>query len=131
MIRCVKPRAAVLALLLAAAASSEAQVPRQFPPTALRGEVVGVAPPDVLLNGRPARLAAGARIRGPENRFELISFLAGKKLAVHYTVEDTSGQLMDLWVLTPSEFANQPWPATRDQARSWLFDPVTQKWTRP
>lgn len=107
-----------------------AQVPRLFPPTALRGEVTGTAPPDVLLNGKPARLAPGARIRNEDNRFEVIGQLAGRKLVVHYTL-DPGGQLLDIWVLTPSERANQPWPATPAQAQSWQFDPVAQKWVKP
>jgi hypothetical protein len=45
------------------------------------------APPDVLLNGKPARLAPGARIRNEDNRFEVIGALAGRKLVVHYTTD--------------------------------------------
>jgi hypothetical protein len=36
--------------------------------------------------------------------------------------------VLDVWILTPSERANQPWPATGSQAQSWQFDPVAQKW---
>ena len=111
-------------------ASVTAQVPRLFPPTALRGELTGSAPPDVLLNGKPARLAPGARIRNEDNRFEVIGWLAGRKWVVHYTT-DPGGQLLDIWILTPSERANQPWPATPAQAQSLQFDPVGQKWTKP
>ncbi|MFT3819257.1 MAG: hypothetical protein QM750_16720 [Rubrivivax sp.] len=129
MLRCAALGLAAGIAFFSAAAT--AQVPRAFPPTALRGEITGTAPPDVLLNGKPARLAAGARIRGEENRFELTSVLAGRKLIVNYTIEDTSGQLMEVWVLTPAERANTPWPASREQASTWTFDPVSQKWTRP
>ena len=126
MIRCV---ATGFAVLLATATAS-AQVTRLFPPTALRGELTGVAPPDVLLNGKPARLAAGARIRNEDNRFEVMGQLAGRKLLVHYTTEG-GGQLLDIWILRPSEIANQPWPATAEQAASWRFDPIAQTWSRP
>lgn len=131
MLRCAALGLAAGLALSLPSATAVAQVQRAFPATALRGELSGSAPPDVLLNGKPARLAAGARIRGEENRFELTSFLAGKKLVVHYTIEDTSGQLMEIWVLTPAELANTPWPATKEQATAWTFDPVAQKWTRP
>jgi hypothetical protein len=107
-----------------------AQVPRLFPAQALRGELVGTAPPDVQLNGRAARLAPGARIRNEENRFEVIGTLSGRRLIVHYTT-DPGGQLLDIWILTGSERANQPWPVTPAQSQSWQFDPVSQKWTRP
>lgn len=126
MLRCA---ALGLALLWAAPAVT-AQVPRLFPPTALRGELTGVAPPDVLLNGKPARLAPGARIRNEDNRFEVMGQLAGRKLLVHYTTEG-GGQLLDIWVLRPSEIANQPWPVSAEQARAWQFDPVSQRWSRP
>ena len=126
MIRC----AALGLVALAFVTSASAQVPRLFPPQALRGEVTGTAPPDVLLNGKPARLAPGARIRNEQNRFEVIGFLAGGKWVVHYTT-DPGGQLLDIWVLTPSERANLPWPSTTAQAQSWQFDPVAQKWVRP
>jgi hypothetical protein len=130
MNRCATVAGMVMSLSLFIGAV-HAQVPRQFPSKALRGEVVGTAPPEVSLNGQPARLAPGARIRGPQNRYELTSYLNGKTVIVNYTVEDISGQLMDVWVLTPAEIAKQPWPTTREQARTWLFNPVTQTWTRP
>ena len=61
MTRCA---AFALALALALLSSSvPAQVPRMFPPHALRGELVATAPPDVMLEGRAARLAPGARVR--------------------------------------------------------------------
>jgi hypothetical protein len=124
-------RCAALGLAgLAFASAVAAQVPRLFPPQALRGELSGTAPPDVLLNGNPARLAPGARVRNEENRFEVIGTLSGRKLVVHYTV-DAGGQLLDIWILTPSERANQPWPTTPEQARAWQFDPIAQKWVRP
>jgi hypothetical protein len=126
MLRC----AALGLTLLATASAVSAQVPRLFPPTALRGELTGTAPPDVLLNGKPARLAPGARIRNEDNRFEVMGHLAGRKLLVHYTTEG-GGQLLDIWILRPSEIANQPWPVSADQARAWQFDPVSQRWSRP
>ena len=125
------PRCAALGLaLLTACSAVTAQVPRLFPPTALRGELVGVAPPEVLLNGQPARLAPGARIRNEENRFEVMGQISGRTLVVHYTT-DAGGQLLDIWILRPSERANQPWPATVEQARRWTFDPIAQTWSRP
>jgi hypothetical protein len=118
----------LMALLFSSAVA--AQVPRLFPPTAQRGELVGTAPPDVQLNGKTARLAPGARIRNEQNRFEVIGSLAGGKWLVHYTT-DPGGQLLDIWILTPSERANQPWPVTTAQAQNWQFDPVAQKWSKP
>ena len=126
MIRCAA--LGLSALLFSSAVA--AQVPRLFPPTALRGELTGTAPPDVLLNGKPARLAPGARIRNEDNRFEVMGQIAGRKLVVNYTF-DAGGQLLDVWILTASERARQPWPVTPAQAQSWQFDPIAQIWSRP
>ena len=126
MIRCAA--LGLSALLFSSAVA--AQVPRLFPPTALRGELTGTAPPDVLLNGKPARLAPGARIRNEDNRFEVMGQIAGRKLVVNYTL-DAGGQLLDVWILTASERARQPWPVTPAQAQSWQFDPIAQIWSRP
>jgi hypothetical protein len=103
---------------------------RNFPATALRGEIAVQQPPELLLNGRPARLAPGARIRDENNMLALTGALAGRRLVVHYTV-DISGLLAEVWVLTPAERARVPWPVTREQAAAWSFDPLAQVWRRP
>ena len=126
MLRCF------IAALVAAnlAAPALAQVQRQFPQSALRGEIAFVDPPEVRLNGSPARLAPGSRIRGQNNMIEMSGALVGMKLWVHYTM-DTQGSVMDVWILRPEELAKKPWPANRAQAEAWLFDPAAQAWSRP
>ena len=124
-------RCAALTLSLAFVTGTVlAQVPRLFPSTALRGELSVVQPPDVLLNGRPARLSPGARIHNEENRFDVTGKLAGRKMTVHYTTAG-GGQLLDVWILTASERARRPWPTSESEARTWQFDPVAQVWSRP
>ena len=113
-----------------AALPAAAQMPRNFPATALRGEIAVVQPPELLLNGRPARLSPGARVRDENNMLALTGALAGRRVVVHYTV-DLSGLVSEVWVLTPAERARQPWPTTPEQAVAWLFDPVGQTWTKP
>ncbi|MFO1265907.1 MAG: hypothetical protein U1F25_07215 [Rubrivivax sp.] len=114
-----------------ASLGAAAQAPRSFPASALRGEIVVAQPPELLLNGKPARLAPGARIRG-ENNLMLVSgaLATNQRLVVHYTF-DREGQLGEVWILTAAERARQPWPETREQAAAWTFDPVGQTWTRP
>ncbi|MFM7704409.1 MAG: hypothetical protein ACKO6D_05740 [Rubrivivax sp.] len=134
MNRCAHGLAALAAAcLLAGPAPAAAQAPahRNFPPTALRGELVLDTHPQASLNGGPARLAPGARIRGPDNLLQLPAALAGQRLLVHYTLEPTTGLLLEVWVLNPAERAREPWPATPEQARAWRFDPSAQTWTRP
>jgi hypothetical protein len=123
------PTLALLAgLFAAAAAPAGAQAPRNFPATALRGELVIVQPPQVLLNRRPAQLAPGARIRGSNNMLQMSGELVNQRLLVHYTL-DIVGNLHEVWVLTPAELARQPWPMTPQQAQAWQFNPDMQTWT--
>lgn len=129
MPRCALAAATVL-LLASGMTSPSAQPTRPFPPTALRGELTVVQPPDVLLNGQPARLAPGSRIRGEHNMLVMSGAIVGQKHTVHYTV-DSYGLLMDVWLLTAAERANKPWPATPQQAATWAFDPAAQRWLRP
>ncbi len=126
MLRCAF--LAAFGLLLAWPAA--AQVQRPFPANALRGEVVVQQPPAVRLNGRAARLAPGARIRGDDNLLKMSGALVGQRLTVHYTL-DNAGELLDVWVLTPAELARRPWPTTPQQAAAWHFDPIGQVWSRP
>jgi hypothetical protein len=63
--------------------------------------------PEVLINGKPARLAPGARIRGSNNLLATPISLFGQKLPVRYTL-DTYGLVLDVWVLTPEEQAVRP-----------------------
>jgi hypothetical protein len=129
MLRC----AFVSRLVMAATVSllglpALAQAPRNFPATALRGEIVIVQPPDIAVNGRSARLAPGSRIRNTQNLLTLSGALVGQPLTVHYTV-DPLGLVLDVWILTDAERARQPWPTTPAQAAAWLFDPVEQTWS--
>jgi hypothetical protein len=121
-------------LLLAAAflfaMPAFAQVQRNFPQNALRGAIVFGAAPDITLNGQPARLAPGTRIRDMNNMTVVPGGLMGGRFLVNYTI-DLSGLVKDVWVLRPEEAANQPWPTTPDQAQAWSFDPIAQVWTKP
>ena len=140
MLRCVlpvAPRALFAALAVVAAtlpgaahAQPNPNPNRVFPATALRGEIAVGQPPALLLNGQPARLAPGARVRGPDNMLLLQAQLAGVRAVVHYTT-DLTGSLLDVWVLTPAEVARRPWPTTPQQAAAWTFDPVAQRWSQP
>ena len=107
-----------------------AQLQRQFPPTALRGEVEFGQPPEVRLNSEPWRLSPGTRIRDLNNMLVLSGSLVGSRHVVHYTIE-APGQIKDVWILRADEIANQPWPRTTKEASDWTFDVIAQRWTRP
>ncbi len=129
MLRCVTWALAV-ATLFSFPGIAAAQAQRNFPAHALRGEVRVVQPPEVLLNGSPARLAPGARIRDMANMLAMSGALVGLPLVVNYTL-DTQGSILDVWVLTATERARQPWPSTAAQAQSWQFNADAQTWSRP
>jgi hypothetical protein len=126
MFRCV----ALTATLLACALPAAAQTPRNFPANALRGEIMVTQPPELVLNGRAARLAPGARIRGENNLLLTSGTLVSQRLVVNYTI-DSYGLLLDLWVLTPQERSRRPWPTTPEQAATWRFDAASQTWSLP
>jgi hypothetical protein len=107
-----------------------AQVQRNFPPNALRGVLVVGEIPQVRVNGVDGTLAPGARIFGQNNMLQMSGSLVGAKLLVHYTL-DTSGQVKDVWILTPDEAAKRPWPRTLLEAEKWEFDFGTQTWSKP
>lgn len=125
MIRC-----ALVAAACAATLPAFAQATRTFPANALRGEIVVTLPPEIQLNGKPARLAPGARIVDERNLLQLSGALVGKRLVVHYT-RDNAGQPQQVWILTPAERARQPWPVNDQEQRGWLFDAAGQRWIKP
>ena len=126
MLRCVP--AVLVACVLAVPAAAHAQ--RTFTAKALRGEVEFGTPPEVTLNGKPARLAPGARIRDENNLLQLPAALVGRKAEVNYTTE-LEGMLLDVWLLTPAEAARKPWPATDKELQTWQFNVDTQSWKKP
>jgi hypothetical protein len=126
MLRC----ASSLLIACALALPATAQVQRNFSAKALRGEVVFGTPPQVTLNGKPARLAPGARIRDANNMLLMSGTLVGGKAVVNYTTE-LEGMLQDVWILSPAEAARKPWPSTDREAQTWLFNVDNQTWAKP
>jgi len=131
MLRCVTTGLMAGLVAFALPGAAQAQVHRNFPAQALRGEFVVTTPPEVLLNGQPDRLAPGARIKGENNLLATPGSLSGRRFVVHYTRESTTGLLLDVWVLNAAELARRPWPATDAEARAWAFDPQAQVWSKP
>ncbi|RZI77579.1 MAG: hypothetical protein EOP80_04285, partial [Variovorax sp.] len=55
---------------------------RNFPIGTLRGKLLLVNSPEILLDGQPERLAPGARIRSPQNMLMMPAALTGQNLLV-------------------------------------------------
>lgn len=127
MHRCVTSGLAALIAAAPLALSAQQFLPRNFPPEALRGDLVVQQPPVATINGVPARLAPGARIRGADNMLVLSGRVLGMPLLVHYTV-DGYGLIKDVWVLRPEE-AVKPWPRSTDEAARMVFDALGQTWS--
>ena len=75
---------------------------RQFPAAALRGTLQITTPPDILINGQPARLSPGARIKGTSNTLVMSASLAGQVLVVNY-LRDGQGLVHEVWLLSEAE----------------------------
>jgi hypothetical protein len=94
---------ATLALTALPALAQTAPV-RGFPAQALRGKMVVTHPPLITMDGKPARLSPGARIKGTNNLLAMSGALVGQELTVNYTVEQL-GMVHEVWILTEAEAA--------------------------
>ena len=87
--------------------------PQRIPPISAKAKVGLlriVAPPEVLLDGKPARLSPGARIRGANNLLVMSAAMVGQDLKVLYTLEPT-GLVHEVWIMTMREIiAHTPPP---------------------
>ena len=97
-------------LLLAATLSAHA-FDRPFPKTTKRAEMTIDVYPLVVINDKPRKLSAGARIWNQDNMIQMPTSLRGNKYIVHYT-EDMQGQVDRIWILTAAEIALPPPKAT-------------------
>ncbi len=95
---------AVFACASATFSLNSAAQTRDFPASALRGELEITTPPQVLLDGKTDQLSPGARIHGTNNLLVLSGTLVGQTLWVNYTRE-IGGTLSEVWILTDAEIA--------------------------
>lgn len=102
MNRCLAPALLGLALLLPAAHAQV--VVREAPRNVVPARMAVGNPPEITLDGEPARLSPGARIRDVRNMQVLSASLAGQSVPVVYRKE-IGGLVHDVWILTPEEFA--------------------------
>ena len=128
------PQATQAALAAQAAQAAQSQdgqaLRRNFPQKALRGKVVFGTPPFIQVNGNVTKMAAAYRVHGFNNLLLMSTQLVGVEGAVDYTL-DANGQVYEVWLLTPAEAANKPWPRSPAEAAAWTFDPIAQTWTQP
>ncbi len=124
-------QAAALASLQSSQATVDGQsIQRNFPQRALRGTIVFGTPPFIQLDGNATQMAAAYRVHGYNNLLLMSGQLVGVEGDVDFAL-DVSGQVYEVWLLTPAEAAKKPWPHTPAQAAAWTFDPIAQTWTKP
>ena len=79
---------------------------RHFPPSAKRAVLVVTAPPEVLINGNPARLSPGARIKAANNLLVMSASLVGNSVLVNY-MRNQQGLISEVWILSKEEAQEQ------------------------
>lgn len=75
-----------------------------IPATAPLGVLQMLGWPEALLNGQPARMAPGSRIRDPQNLIVPPASLTGLTLQVQYVI-DPQGMIREAWILSSDELA--------------------------
>jgi hypothetical protein len=95
----------LLACSLFVAGAAWAQTVTRTAPADVKPAIIAVSatPPDITVNGEPARLSPGARIRDTNNLLVLSGALAGKSVYTVYR-KDSSGLVHEVWLLTPAEY---------------------------
>jgi len=98
-------RALIAAALLGAAVLAHAQL-RTIPADARRGQITHLQEMIVSIDGKTARLAAGAQIRDAANRV-VVPAAVPPGSVVKYTV-NPAGEVTAVWILTPQEAWRAP-----------------------
>jgi hypothetical protein len=91
---------ALAALLIATAVAAQAPA-RVIPADALQGRLTAGPLPTVTIDGKPLRLAPGARILSQDNATLTPNMVPANSL-VRYRL-DQQGQVRYVWILTPEE----------------------------
>ena len=110
MNRCdLKLSVALLALAAALATGpasaqmlSDKPIAREFPATALRGQMMVLTPPEISMDGKADRLSPGARLRDTNNQLVLSGAVVNQRLTVNY-LRDNVGQVHQVWILNEEE----------------------------
>ena len=94
--------AAALGFGSASADAQQRMIP--IPPKAKRADITFNGTHDILVDGKLARMAPGARITNRNNMLVLPGTLNGVA-TTKYTLEETTGMVMQVWLLTEQEIA--------------------------
>jgi len=130
MNRCTNRLLCALALAAATALSTFAPLPasaqtttftpgvRNFPPAALRGEMVVLAPPGITMDGKTDQLSPGAHIRDTNNMLVLSGALVNQTLTVNY-LRENMGLVHEVWILNSEEIKQK---RPNSKSSFWIFN---------
>jgi hypothetical protein len=75
---------------------------RKFPASALRGRLKVLQAPDILIDGKPARLSPGSRIRDAQQRLVMSASITNLEFVVNFT-RNPLGEVQEVWILNELE----------------------------
>ena len=75
---------------------------RKFPANALRGKMRVVQTPEILIDGKPERLAPGSRIRDDQQRLVMSASIANLEFIVNFT-RNSMSEIQEIWILNALE----------------------------
>ena len=104
MVKFIRLVCAALCVLIAESALAQAQRIVAIPAAAKRSTFTFSGGPDVLVDGRAARLSPGARIFDRNNYLQMHGAISGT-FRVKYLLEATTGLVQSVWILTDEEIA--------------------------
>jgi hypothetical protein len=99
---------------------------RKFPANALRGKMVVVQTPEILIDGKRERLSPGSRIRDPQQRLVMSASVTNVELTVNF-VRNPLGEVHEVWILTQAEIAQKLKTNTPANNFSFASDGDTKK----
>ena len=104
MNRCL--RWALLALCLLSAGFAQAQTIVRNMPAGVKPGVLAVQNINgsITMDGKPDRFTPGVRVHDINNMLVLSGQLVGRTVYTVYKRESTTGQVHEVWLLTPEEF---------------------------
>jgi hypothetical protein len=82
---------------------ASAQITRNFPDSAVRGNITFKSPPQIELDGKADRLSPGARIRDEQGMLAMTGALEGKSFTVNFRREAVTGLVHEMWLLSAEE----------------------------
>ena len=91
---------------------------RKFPPKAVRGEMVVLAPPGITMDGKTDQLSPGAHIRDTNNMLVLSGALVNQTLTVNY-LRENMGLVHEVWILNSEEIKQK---RPNSKSSFWIFN---------